>query len=144
MQFPIIIGLRRSFLLDAVLGLVALLASVMCLAYPGPMALKAPLLASVLIVAALAWLKFAPIGLRLRMDRDGRLSLQNDLSSDFFPVTLLSGAVVHPWLTVIRLRSDAGRIFALVAVADSLEVEDFRHLRVFLRWRAKINRVESA
>lgn len=144
MQFPIIIGLHRSFLFDAALGLTAALASAMALVYSGPMPMRISLLLLVWMVAALAWRKMAPIGLRLRMERDGRLSIERDAQNGFMPASLLAGAVVHPWLTVARLRDDGGQTIALVVVRDSLEADDFRRLRMFLRWRAKINGAESA
>ncbi len=144
MQFPIIIGLRRSFLFDVFLLVVAALASVVVLVYAGPLLLRIPLLLLAWLAAALAWLKMVPIGLRLRLERDGRLSIETDRLSGFSPVTLLAGAVVHPWLTVARLRIDAGRVLALVVVVDSLGADDFRRLRMFLRWRAKLNGADGA
>lgn len=49
---------------------------------------------------------------------------------------LMPGAIVHPWLTVVRLKTDGGRMCTLIATVDNLEREDFRRLRVFLRWQA--------
>jgi hypothetical protein len=50
--------------------------------------------------------------------------------------SLEPGSFVHPWLTTIRYRSE-GRRFTrtLLVMADSLPEEQFRELRVWLRWR---------
>ncbi len=144
MQFPIIIGLHRSFFFDAVLGLTTTLASAMALVYSGPVPMRLSLLLVVWMIAALAWRKMTPIGLRLRMERDGRLSVESNAQSGFVPASLLAGAVVHPWLTVVRLRDDDGKTTVLVVVNDSLEDNDFRRLRMFLRWRARVSGAGSA
>jgi len=63
---------------------------------------------------------------------------------DFVPAQLLPGAAVHPWLTVLRLRNAAGRVCVLCLTVDSLKKEDFRRLRVFLRWRADFSGADDA
>ena len=54
----------------------------------------------------------------------------------FIAVTLLPGTTVHPWLTALRLRDDDGRVHRLVVLPDAMDRQDFRRLRVFLRWQA--------
>lgn len=49
---------------------------------------------------------------------------------------LMPSAIVHPWLTVVRLKTDGGGMCRLIATVDNLDREDFRRLRVFLRWQA--------
>jgi toxin CptA len=50
-------------------------------------------------------------------------------------VVVLPQTVVLSWLVVLRHRQQ-GRTGAWVLVADSLDAEDFRRLRLWLRWRA--------
>jgi hypothetical protein len=51
-QFPIIIGLHRSFFFDAVLGLTTTLASAMALVYSGPVPMRLSLLLVVWMIRA--------------------------------------------------------------------------------------------
>jgi toxin CptA len=49
---------------------------------------------------------------------------------------VLDGTYVKPYLTVLDLQSADGRaIRRIVLVPDSLHAEDFRRLRVWLRWK---------
>lgn len=47
-------------------------------------------------------------------------------------------STVTPWLTVILLRQE-GRLEALVLLPDALDKDDYRHLRLWLRWRSANN-----
>jgi hypothetical protein len=51
--------------------------------------------------------------------------------------TILADSVVTRWLTVVRIQDDEPRARrrVLVLCLDSLQPEDFRRLRVCLRWR---------
>jgi toxin CptA len=48
----------------------------------------------------------------------------------------MRGSFVHPWFTSIVWRPDGARLSRIIAVwADSLPRDQFRELRVWLRWR---------
>lgn len=71
----------------------------------------------------------------LRLLGDGRLECQLAGEEEFRPAELLPGATVHPWLTAVRLKLPEGRV-AVVVLPDCTTIEEFRCLRVWLRWRA--------
>lgn len=136
MQFPITIGLRRSFLLDCVVLFVAMAVTAFVCFFPRPVWLIAGLVLSVWLLTALAWRRLRPPFVALRLLSDGRLEGQLPRTTDFLPLCCLPGATVHPLLTVLRLKPESGGpIRVLVVVGDSTGADDFRRLRVFLRWR---------
>jgi hypothetical protein len=49
-------------------------------------------------------------------------------------------AYVSPLLTVIRLRREDGKRLALTLLPDSLAQDDFRRLRVILKWAGRTRR----
>lgn len=76
--------------------------------------------------------------LQLQCQADGSLSIQQT-GEDWRPVTLLPGSMVNPWLTTIRYRGESGnKVGTLVLLPDSLDREDFRRLRVWLKWKAAL------
>jgi len=73
--------------------------------------------------------------LDLHCQRDGSLAVRS--GDEWVAARLLPDTTVLPWLVVLRYRvPGAGRSDAVVVLADSLPADDFRHLRVWLRWRA--------
>lgn len=46
---------------------------------------------------------------------------------------LVAGAVVTPWIVILRLRTEAGQSLAVPVCRDGLDAESFRRLRVGLR-----------
>lgn len=108
--------------------------------------------AALMLVALPPWLQglgLAPLllatlrskgqgAMQLQCQADGRLSLLQT-GKGWQPVALLSGSIVNPWLTTIRYRSETGKqVGTLVLLPDSLDAEDFRRLRVWLKWEAVI------
>lgn len=76
--------------------------------------------------------------MHLQCQADGSLSLRQ-AGQDWRPVVLLPGSIVNPWLTTIRYRSEAGKqAGTLVLLPDNVDAEDFRRLRVWLKWQAVI------
>lgn len=135
MQFPVLIGLRRSFLLPAT-GL-SLLLPVLPLVFlaPHPFPWRIAYLLCcllVLLAAARSWLR-PPLALALLAD--GRIRLAGEEAGR----RVLGGTCIHPWLTVFRLENGQKRPLTVVVTVDSLNREDFRRLRVFLRWRLPLN-----
>lgn len=98
-----------------------------------------PLWLQVLGLAPLLLVTFRGRGqgaLHLQCQMDGRLSLLQ-AGQDWQPVFLLPGSIVNPWLTTIRYRSETGKQGGtLVLLPDSLAEDDFRRLRVWLKWKA--------
>lgn len=95
------------------------------------------------LLAASAWftlrrdclrsLPGALVGLRLQADRRCEFLTR---SGDWREAELLGSSFVSPYLTVLNLRPEGGRLARhLVLLPDALEAEDFRRLRVWLKWR---------
>jgi toxin CptA len=135
-QLPITIGLHRSRFIDVFVAGSAGLASLFVLLFPCAVLIRWGLLLTIWSIALVARrqcsLKFSAI----RLERDGQLSVILATDQEFTVAELLPGATVHPWLTVLRLKTGEGCVFPLLLSGDSLSADDFRRLRVFLRWRA--------
>lgn len=67
----------------------------------------------------------------LELDQDGAFRLRRD---DAWQTARLQDAFVTPALTVLRLRLENGSTAALTLLPDSLSGNDFRRLRVSLKW----------
>lgn len=73
------------------------------------------------------------IGLRLHADRRCEFRLR---SGDWQEAEVLGGSFVAPYLTVLNLRPADSRLARhLVILPDAVDSEDFRRLRVWLKWR---------
>jgi len=138
-QFPITIGLHRSRFLGRALVLLALLACGVTLALPWPTAVRAGSLMLVLIVGYFVWRRLEPELSAIRLEKTGQVLVTVAGSSEFADAELLAGATVHPWLTIVRLKTSDGRTHLALAAVDTMNIEDFRRLRVFLRWRAQFS-----
>lgn len=74
---------------------------------------------------------------RLRCGDDGQLAVAS--GDTWQSVTLCPDSQVLPWLIVLRYRPAQARYArTLPILGDSLPPEDFRRLRVWLRWRARL------
>ncbi|HYO26909.1 MAG TPA: protein YgfX [Azonexus sp.] len=131
-----VIGLHRSRFLRVALVAVAALAGVATLALPWAPDVRVVNFAAIVIVAGLAWRRLGLGISAIKLEQDGQISLAATGDSEFIEADLLAGATVHPWLTVIRLKTADQRQHLLIVAVDSMKAEDFRRLRVFLRWRA--------
>lgn len=139
MQFPIFIGLRRSHFLDLAVLVVALVASAAALGFLGAKLIQFSLLLTILVLALLAWRNLRPCFGQIRLERTGHILAAKVGETAFSRVELEPLSIVHPWLTVIRLRAESGRTYALIITVDSLSSSDFRRLKVFLRWQADVS-----
>lgn len=139
MQFPVIVGLHRSRFLDIAMLIGAMLPTAVVLASRQSTGVQAGLVLAIWMLSGLAWRRLSPKVLAIRLERTGHVFICNSDGSDFVAARLLPDAAVHPWLTVIMLRTDDGQRHTLIATVDSLNQQDFRRLRVFLRWQAKFN-----
>lgn len=136
MQLPITIGLHRSRLLDSLVFLSALLASLVVIAFPQAMVIRGATLLAVWYCAARTWHRLSPQCTAIHLERTGHLSVALAGMEEFSMAELMPSAIVYPWLTIARLKTDGGRMCTLIATIDNLGTEDFRRLRVFLRWQA--------
>ncbi|MCG2577563.1 hypothetical protein LZ012_11205 [Dechloromonas sp. XY25] len=139
MQFPITIGLHRSRILDGVLLASAALAVGAFAAWPQALFVRLAGVAATGVSCYLAWRQLKPDPCFIKLDRSGRIFASQDLNAEFRSMDILSGASVHPWLTVVRFRDESGKRRTVLATADTMNQEDFRRLRMFLRWRAKFS-----
>ena len=143
MQFPITIGLHRSRILDAGLLAVLILATGLLLAWPQALLIRLSGVGATWLAGGLVWRQLVPMLTAVRLERNGGILGYISGHQDFEPVKVLAGAIVHPWLTVVRLRSEQGELYILIATADTMSPSDFRRLRVFLRWRLKVSAVQN-
>lgn len=80
-----------------------------------------------------AWLRLNKSCIGLEPDGEGLAIVLRDGSR--LPCIVLKDSVVTPLLTVLRLRPEDGRwARAVVILPDSMDVESFRRLRVWLKW----------
>jgi toxin CptA len=71
----------------------------------------------------------------LRLDADCRCEFQTRAGA-WHEAALLGSSFVSPYLTVLNLHSEGGRFARhLVILPDAVNAEDFRRLRVWLKWR---------
>lgn len=139
MQFPVIVGLHRSRFLAIALLVGAMLPTVVVLASRQSAGIQAGLVLAIWMLGGFAWRRLSPKLSAIRLERTGHVFICGNDGNDFVAARLLPDAAVHPWLTVIRLRTDDGQRHTLIATVDSLNQQDFRRLRVFLRWQAEFN-----
>jgi toxin CptA len=71
----------------------------------------------------------------LELGPDGAIAVAGPLDA-WAPAEVLSAAVPAPWLAVLVVRDGRGRRRSAVVLADGVEPDAFRRLRVWLRWRS--------
>jgi len=138
-QFPIIIGLHRSRILDTMLLMTVLLASAASLVFPCSTPIRVGVLLAILILATLAWRALTPTIISVRLERNGDIFVARAGEHEFVQVSPEPGATIHPWLTVIRLSTADGRSDILISAVDSQNRANFRRLRMFMRWQANFS-----
>jgi len=88
----------------------------------------------VLLICSLIYYWRQAESVRLRGDRDGNLEIWHD--TQWQAVRLAGSSVVLPGCTVLRIASEHRWLNRnLLVLPDSLPADDFRRLRVWLRWR---------
>jgi toxin CptA len=78
----------------------------------------------------------------LRIKADGQLQSREG-REEWCDVEVLGDSLVSPWLIVLRYRTLNRRVRTLALLADSAAADDFRRLRVSLRW-ARHTRSDTA
>jgi toxin CptA len=132
-QFPIIIGLHRSFFLDRLGLTVSIVAAASLAATPWPWPFR--ILGPLLCLLAWAWSrKPLTAGQSLIIEQPGQF-IRQTADGERQRLRCLPGATVHPWLTVVRLRDEAGKTVTLVFTVDNISAADFRRLRTVMRWQ---------
>ncbi len=135
MQFPVHIGLRRSFLLSFSLWLLSLPLPLLLLLAPHPWSWRFAYAALWLLLCRSAWRAWAAQPQAVVLQADGLIRVGGEERGR----QVLGVAFTHPWLTVFRLENGKKPALTVVVTVDSLNREDFRRLRVFLRWRRPLN-----
>lgn len=115
-------------------------AAAACLAADAPIGLK--IIVVVLIGASGALSLYGPALLRsptaiiaLEIIEGGALSFQTR-NGEWHKGTLLASSFVAPYLTVLNVKSPGKALTRhIVIMADSIASDEFRRLRVLLRWR---------
>lgn len=73
----------------------------------------------------------------LRIERGGALSLHTS-DRDWHEAHVLGTTFVSPYLTILNLKCpDSSRTHHVVVLPDSASPEEFRLLRVWLRWQRR-------
>ncbi len=133
MQFPIVIGLHRSLLLSILLVLMHALAALCVVVLPW-------------LWRCVLWLALAySLRCALRPQRivGLRLAARDRLeclcaSGDYVAATVLDDSTVFSRLIVLRLRiGEQRRSSSLVLLPDQMPAEQYRLLRLWLRWHAE-------
>lgn len=71
----------------------------------------------------------------IRLNADGTASMR--LNGEWQAARVLPDSLASPWLTIMRIRPTGTRTtHSMVILPDSLEADEFRKLRVWLKWRA--------
>lgn len=135
MHFPMTIGVRRSSFLAFAVLLVHVAANFFLFLPDWPVALPAVGSILLLISGLFSRRQCLPKIQGLRLLADGRLECRFPGEEMFHIAELLPGATVHPALTVLSLQCE-GKALSVVLLPDSVPVDDYRRLRVWLRWRA--------
>ena len=120
--------LARSRLLEGFVVLGSIATAVLVAALPLEVEFQVTALAWI-AVSALVALRRAAAGRAVRIDVERTVEL------DGVAGTLRDGSFVAPWLVVVRWRpSGAWNDRSLLVAPDMLGADDFRRLRVLLRW----------
>jgi toxin CptA len=112
-----------------------LLALVVLWGLPATWTIKSGL-SAVIVLSMVFSLRHAmrPLIIALRVNISGELSIQQR-DGDWQEVTLLGTSFVAPYLTILNLRVGGKRWPKhVVLTADALAQDEFRRLRVWLKW----------
>ena len=136
MQFPIHIGLRRSFFLSLGIVGITVLAIISVVATPWALLPKASLSILIMVLGVQAWGRCKPIYVAMRVSSDSVLHARINENSEWLELSLGPQHIVHPWLIVLRLSSDT-KLHSVPIFRDATDPAAFRHLAIWLRWHPK-------
>lgn len=132
MQFPVFLRLHRSSLVERCYWLTTLLACAGLLAAEIPAWVLGFALALVMVSVGQAYRQRQPASLELRLDAKGALAYRE--GDAWQKCQLVSGTLIHPWLTVLQVTTPVGKACWLV-LPDAIAANDFRLLRQWLKWK---------
>jgi hypothetical protein len=133
-RFPVFIGLHRSYFLICSICVMHCAAAGIFLFMPWPPLLR---IASMIALAVSLWRALRPSRISsLHFHENG--DIECVLSDGTrLPASLLSDTTVFSWLVVLRLKlEDEKRTISLPLFPDHMSREEFRLLRLCLRWNA--------
>lgn len=138
MQLPLTLSLQSSRQLVVLVAATHVLAAAAVLLLPPSWWLKLFLLVTILVSAWRSLVRLA--GQRricsLTLEADGRLAFER-VDGSAGQARMHPQTTVTAFLCVLLLRVQ-GRVEALLLLPDALSPEDFRQLRLWLRWRAAV------
>lgn len=134
------IGLRPSRMLAAILAAVHCAAIILVVLVPLPQWLKAAAITALLVSLAFyvwqtALLRSPHAVVAIEVASDETFSVQTR-RGDWLGCEVLGSTYVASFLTVLNLREPEKRtVRHVVVLPDSMDADDFRRLRVWLRWK---------
>jgi hypothetical protein len=140
-RFPVFIELRRSLCRAGALCVMHGAAAGVFSVLPWPLPLR---IASFAVLAASLRHSLRPPRVAsLRLHENGGLECVLPDGTDL-PAAPLPDSTVFPWLVVLRLKADGRkRVISLPLFQDHMSREEFRLLRLWLRWRPGERRQET-
>ena len=79
--------------------------------------------------------RWMPNGHEFELLPDGNCRWKN-IQGNWLDAEILGSSFVSSWMTLLNLKTDARRSISIAILPDTLAQEDFRRLRIWLRWRA--------
>ena len=70
-----------------------------------------------------------------RFQAKGRAAIWHD--GDWLNAVAVRPSLIHPWLSVFSVTQPSGQIQRWVVLPDSCSSDDFRRLRVWLKWESQ-------
>ncbi|MDR3300395.1 MAG: hypothetical protein LBU43_10495 [Candidatus Accumulibacter sp.] len=132
MRFPVSIGLRRSYFLVCSVCIMHGAAAGAFLFLPWPLPTRIALLIALTVSLGYALRPSRVIALRLHANGALECVLSNGTC---LPVIPLPDTAVFTWLVVLRLKAeDQKGTISLPLLPDHMTREEFRVLRLWLRW----------
>lgn len=137
---PIQLGIRPSIVLCWVLGAMSLLGVVCLGVLPWPWRVLSCLMLAVatshaILLHGLRRLKHSVVALQLKPDNSVTIHLKDGRRQK---VRVMPSSVVTPLLTVVHYRLHEAAWYSpkryVVILADAVDAEEYRRLRVYLRW----------
>ena len=134
-SFPTRLDLRFRVPVIGCVAVAAMAVATLVLVFVTPMQVGWRIALVVAIAAEALWAACAVLRTAgLKIDRAGRIEVTT-LDGRMFAGQVRDGSFVAPWFTTVRWQPDGSRFSRTIAVLpDMLSGQDFRHLRVLLRW----------
>ena len=136
MQFPILIGLRRSFLQRLLIWGVSGLALLLPIVVAWPDGWRLAFVLTVVVLFGLEVRRLRQPLPALLLEKQGQLAVRGSEDEAFADVDIMPPVTVHPWLIVLSYRTSSGQRHRLAIFPDSTSAGQHRRLRVWLRQHA--------